>query len=72
MTYSSANGSRRGARTPQKRRWTGGSTPGGSVPGSNLRLDIDFYQVGETVDKLTIEQACRSCCNHQIHTENGE
>ena len=34
----------------------GGSTPRGSGTNSSLKLDLDFYQIEEAADKLTIEQ----------------
>ena len=34
----------------------GGSTPRGTGSNSALKLDLDFYQIEEAADKLTIEQ----------------
>src|SRR5262249_9446 len=35
----------------------GGSTPRNPTTYSPMKLDLDFYQIGETADKLTIEHA---------------
>ena len=53
MGSGSMGGSRGGGRGGSG---MGGSTPRGAGSNSALKLDLDFYQIEEAVEKLTIEQ----------------